>query len=253
MRARRCNANWVRRERQGLAVLAAGLPRPALQSGALGRRRRAGADPRRRTPMFSFGTRTPRRMRRRSLGPPQQQAQGAHRRRSRNPAISHACGSAATAAIPACRQDVDLGNRAHWRRRFELLSPRAKHPRHWTGALTRDGEPHNRPRHRRSRGTSSRRRRRSIASAICGSSSDQGELGPELSRRADVRRSRERRAAGDPVADGRGGVRAADRLRQRRQPDGRARVGAQPRAGRSRGDRRQPRTARPRRCWRRAW
>ena len=62
---------------------------------------------------------------------------------------------------------------------------------------------------------------------------------------ADARRSGRRRAARRAGADGRGAVRAADRLRERREPAAGAGLGAAARAGRAGGARRQPRAARP--------
>ena len=102
---------------------------------------------------------------------------------------------------------------------------------------------------------SSRRRPQAdrIADRPAAALSDQADRRPVLPRGADVRRPGRRRPADDRVADGRRGVRAAHRLRQRRQPAGRARVGTQPRARGARRDRRQPRRSSSARCWRRAW
>ena len=56
--------------------------------------------------------------------------------------------------------------------------------------------------------------------------SDQADLEHEPAHRADARRPRRRRAAAAGRVDGRGGVRAADRVRERRQPAAGARLGA---------------------------
>jgi len=82
---------------------------------------------------------------------------------------------------------------------------------------------------------------------------DQADRRPVLPRDSDVRRSGRRRASHDRVADGRGRVRAADRVRECREPARRARVGAQPRARSPRRHRRQAAGSSCARCWRRAW
>ena len=92
-----------------------------------------------------------------------------------------------------------------------------------------------------SRTSRSRRRRRRWTRwpRICGAVPDQEDRRHPL-RVEPMQEDWCRRAAGDPRADGRGDVRAADRVRQRRESAAGARRGARARAGRARGARRQP-------------